>query len=72
MHSLDPLQNYAHQYAQRLVDEAAHEALVAALPHQPSPFATTLTRRYLAGALRGLASRLDPPSLPLPGIARPR
>lgn len=76
MHSLDPLQVYAHEYIQDRIDEAAHDALLASLPRDRSPrtpLGLTHARRYLADALRVLAARLDAQSLAAPaGIARPR
>lgn len=84
MHGFDSLQLDVHERMQRRLDEAAHEALLAALPHRRSPrlprnatlTLVSATRRSLADSLRALARRLDPQTAAYPerrvGTARPQ
>ena len=69
MHSLFSLEVYASDLRRERLAEAAHDALIAQLPHSPAPRPDLAARWHVANTLRALAVRLDPTAGQEPALA---
>jgi hypothetical protein len=58
----------ANEIVRRNLQQAAQDALADQLPRAPSFRPDVVARQYMAGALRGLATRLDPCLVRAPGL----
>jgi hypothetical protein len=70
MHSMFSLELIADDVKRERFAEAAHDALIAQLPHSTAPRRPDLAARsQVANTLRALAVRLDPCALQEPALA---